>query len=531
MFEETIGAISKLTNLDQTTVTILLSVLTFVLFVSLFSGSDGSKDLLPGTKLPPVVPGYPFIGSAIEYGVHPVKFLQKCQKQYGDVFTFIMFGQRMTVCLNPDGNHFVFNIPISSASAEDIYQKLTTPVFGEGVVYDCPNHVFMEQKKFIKDSLTTAAFKSYVPIIVKEFEDFFQRYDKEGERVLFSDTAELTIMTASACLQGPEIRSKMDSEVAKLYHYLDQGLTPMNLIFKWLPTPTYIKRDYAHKRVVAIFKSIQAKRIANNEEHLDVLQGLMKAEYRNGNKLSDGEISHMMIALLMAGQHTSSTTMAWTLYRLAANKQFIAPLLEEQSMILTGKPDTPLDELPELDYESVRKMTLMENAIKEALRLNPPIHTVMRKMTKTVQYKEFTIPKGHNICGCASVSQLEESRFPNPEQYDPYRHINSTEGVAEWTLNGVDIAEKSAKSHLLPFGAGRHRCIGENFAYVQLKTLLCMFLRKYDIDLPKDSKGNVLFPKADYTSLITMPVGGSKVYYRERKPGTTAQSVAAENKK
>jgi sterol 14-demethylase len=32
-------------------------------------------------------------------------------------------------------------------NAEEVYGKLTTPVFGSDVVYDCPNSKLMEQKK------------------------------------------------------------------------------------------------------------------------------------------------------------------------------------------------------------------------------------------------------------------------------------------------------------------------------------------------------------------------------------------------
>lgn len=53
----------------------------------------------------------------------------------------------MTACLGPKGNDFVFNGKLSDVSAEDAYSHLTTPVFGEGVVYDVPNHILMEQKK------------------------------------------------------------------------------------------------------------------------------------------------------------------------------------------------------------------------------------------------------------------------------------------------------------------------------------------------------------------------------------------------
>ena len=40
-------------------------------------------------------------------------------------------------------------------------QHFTTPVFGKDVVYDCTNDKFMEQKKFIKYSLTGDRFREY----------------------------------------------------------------------------------------------------------------------------------------------------------------------------------------------------------------------------------------------------------------------------------------------------------------------------------------------------------------------------------
>ena len=41
---------------------------------------------------------------------------------------------------------------------------------------------------------------------------------------------------------------------------------------------------------------------------------------RTGTPLSDSEISGMLIGLLMAGQHTSSTTSAWLGFFLAQDK-------------------------------------------------------------------------------------------------------------------------------------------------------------------------------------------------------------------
>jgi sterol 14-demethylase len=59
-----------------------------------------------------------------------------------------MFGRKMNYVLNADGNNFALNTcKLKEVSAEEAYKHLTTPVFGEGVVYDVPNHILMDQKK------------------------------------------------------------------------------------------------------------------------------------------------------------------------------------------------------------------------------------------------------------------------------------------------------------------------------------------------------------------------------------------------
>jgi sterol 14-demethylase len=48
-----------------------------------------------------------------------------------------------------------------------------------------------------------------------------------------------------------------------------------------------------------------------------MIAALMQQTYRDGRSLKDHEIAHMMIALLMAGQHTSSATSSWALLHIA----------------------------------------------------------------------------------------------------------------------------------------------------------------------------------------------------------------------
>ena len=47
------------------------------------------------------------------------------------------------------------------------------------------------------------------------------------------------------------------------------------------------------------------------------MASLMQQRYRNGQPIPDHEIAHILIALLMAGQHTSSSSLAWSVLHIA----------------------------------------------------------------------------------------------------------------------------------------------------------------------------------------------------------------------
>lgn len=69
------------------------------------------------------------------------------------------------------------------------------------------------------------------------------------------------------------------------------------------------------------------------------------------------------------------------------------------------------------------------------------------------------------------------------------------------TQVGVDeSADDSLAATDLPFGAGRHRCIGEAFAMLQISTIVATLVRETRWVL--DSPGK--FPKNDYTVRLSL---------------------------
>jgi sterol 14alpha-demethylase len=54
-----------------------------------------------------------------------------------------------------------------------------------------------------------------------------------------------------------------------------------------------------------------------------MMSALMKQKYRDGTPIQDHQVAHMLIALLMAGQHTSASTGSWTLSHLAQDPEIV----------------------------------------------------------------------------------------------------------------------------------------------------------------------------------------------------------------
>ncbi|KAJ3511856.1 hypothetical protein NMY22_g15512 [Coprinellus aureogranulatus] len=60
-----------------------------------------------GTKPPAVFHFVPFIGSALAYSINPTNFLASCQELYGVVFTFTLFGKRVTFIQMEDAEELI----------------------------------------------------------------------------------------------------------------------------------------------------------------------------------------------------------------------------------------------------------------------------------------------------------------------------------------------------------------------------------------------------------------------------------------
>mmetsp|Transcript_13108 Transcript_13108/g.15840 ORF Transcript_13108/g.15840 Transcript_13108/m.15840 type:complete len:491 (-) Transcript_13108:705-2177(-) len=449
-------------------------------------------------NIPPYVACLPIVGGLIKFIQGPMVLMKDAYAKYGEVFTVPIAGYRITFLLGPHASPHFYKAPDTEMSQKEVYQ-FNVPTFGRGVVFDVDHTVRQEQFRFFAEALKGSRMRTYVGMMVQEAEAFFAKKlaGDSGVVDLHELLSELIILTASRTLMGNEIREHLFENVYKLFLDLDMGMQPISVVAPYLPIPAHRRRDKSRAELAAIFSKVINARRDKGVKEQDVLQSFIDARYKNGKGLKDDEICGMLIAVLFAGQHTSSVTSTWTGMQLLAHKsKFWGDLLKEQKQVMSEHGE-------ELNYDILQKMDCLHFAIKEALRLHPPLIMLMRMCHKehtvtTSSGQEYTIPKGDVVAVSPAFAHRLDHVFTNPETYDPER----------W---GPDRKEGEMPFSFIGFGGGRHGCMGEQFAYMQVKTIWSYLLRNFDFELVSPC------PEPNYDAMVVGPKGECKVKYTRRK--------------
>lgn len=427
------------------------------------------------------------LGHLNEFNERPIEFLKRVYQECGEIGEFDLAGLKTVLVVGPDAHEAFFRAPDEQLSAADAYQMMV-PVFGEGVQYGAPPDIERQQLKMQYQGLKHDRMVNYAAVVQKEAEDFIANWGDEGEIDIYEAFTELTLKTSTHCLLGSEFRYQLTSEFAELYHDLENGLNPAALSDNSQQGDRFEARDRARKRLEQLISErVQKRRETGQWEH-DMLQIYMDSTYSDGRHLTDHEITGMVIWFMFAGHHTSSNTSAWTLLEVTRHPEYLQELLTEV--------DTVVEHNKELTVEALRELPLLEGFLRESLRTHPPLNAISRRVKYEWHFKDYVVEPGKNVMVCPYVSHKLPEHFPNPEKFDPKRAL--PENV---------FAE-------IPFGGGRHKCVGNAFAILQVKSILCTLLSRYTFELtqPAESYGEIM------PALILRPTDPCRLRYK-RRPG------------
>ncbi|PAN09212.1 hypothetical protein PAHAL_2G005000 [Panicum hallii] len=451
------------------------------------------KTRRPNNQPPPVAEGAPIVGVLPAILTTSLQTVIRDQhSKLGSVFTLSSFGIKVTFLVGPKVSAHFFHGTESEISIADVY-KITVPIFGKGVGYDIDNDTRNEQHRFFAGILRPAKLRSHVGLMVREVEEYFAKWGERGTVDLKQEIDSVLMRIASRCLLGTEVRDHMHGEVSSLLHDLIGGLHLVSMFFPHLPTPAHRRRDRARARLEEIFSGIARSRKSSDRAGDDMLQALMDSRYRDGRATTEAEVTGLLVALLFAGHHTSSTVTAWTAARLLRHADWLRAATEEQGRIMHVT----------IDYDALLRMDVLHRSVKEALRLHPVTPMILRRAreafaVRTEEGDEYEIPEGRLLASPLVVNNMLPGVYRDPDAFDPDRFAAGREEDRA----GGELAYTS-------FGAGKHACMGEGYAYLQIKVILSHLLRNFELELVSP------FPETE--DMISMrPKGEVMVRYNRR---------------
>ncbi len=451
-----------------------------------------------GTRPPVLSGGWPFLGHLLELRRDPLALMRRLRAECGEIGEFRLARHRIVLLTGQRAQEAFFRAPDEQLDQAAAYPFMK-PIFGEGVVFDASP----EQRKqaMRNQSLRDKFMRGHAEKIAAEVERMTAGWPERGEIDLLGFFAELTLYTSTACLIGPQFRDELGPEFAPIFMDLERGTDALAYVNPHLPIPALRARDRARRELVARIEAIFERRERSGGSYTDLFQILHGLRDEKGERrYTDDQITGMFISMMFAGHHTTSVVSSWGVIDLLRNPDWLQKV--------TGELDEIYADGRDVSYQALREIPLLECALKETLRLHPPLVILMRKVMSDFHYEHWTVPAGHLVAASPAISNRMPEHFPEPEQYRPERYLPGRE-------------EDRQGFAWLPFGAGRHRCVGAAFAMMQLKAIFSILLRRFELELaqPRESYAN------DLSKMVVAVKPPCRVRYRRRAPGRASAAV------
>ncbi len=167
------------------------------------------------------------------------------------------------------------------------------------------------------------------------------------------------------------------------------------------------------------------------------------------------------MTLLLAGHETTANALTWTWYLLSQSREAEAKLHDEIDHALAGRLPS-MDDLPRLPF--------VERVVAESMRLYPPAWIIGRRAIADYPIADYLAPARALVFMSPYIMQRDARFYPDPERFNPDR----------WT---PEFKAALPPFVYFPFGGGARKCIGDQFALMEIALVLATVAQQWKLQL------------------------------------------------
>ncbi len=409
--------------------------------------------------------------------MRPIELLERCQRRFGDVFTFRAPGVGAFVIVADPGlikEVFAADPDVLLAGAGNA--TLLEPMLGRHSLLTLDGAEHLRQRRLLLPAFRGERMQEYATVMREIADASLDTWPLDRPFALHPMMQSITLDVILRTVFGVGAAECADLrrglvellEIASNPWLLFPGMVGLDPFrVPWLRI-TKLKRQVDD----ALYKMI-ADRRRRPTDTSDVLTMMLAARDDAGGAMTDVEVRDELVTLLLAGHETTATSLAWTFDRLLAHPPVLAKLREE---LAVGRDE------------------YLDAVIRETLRVRPIIPLIGRHVARPFQLGSWTLPVGTRVSPSIYLAARRADAYPDPERFVPERWLGVKPDPFTW----------------LPFGGGIRRCIGMAFALFEMRTVVQQVVTRCDMRLA-DGPARVV-----RRGITLAPSGGTRVVLTRR---------------
>ena len=206
------------------------------------------------------------------------------------------------------------------------------------------------------------------------------------------------------------------------------------------------------------------------EQPSNFLEAIIAAQSAEQVEFSDDEIYANVITLLLAGEDTTANTLAWAITFLVQHPALHARIRDEVDAVLGAANVAP-------DLAAIRQLEFVEAFALETMRFKPVAPIIALEPKDDVELLGYGLPTGTPIIALTRPNAISDDHFDAAASFDPTRWLAHEKSPA---------ALHNPRAHI-PFGAGPRFCPGRGLAMLEIKAVLAMLCRNFDVGMAGDA--------------------------------------------
>lgn len=197
---------------------------------------------------------------------------------------------------------------------------------------------------------------------------------------------------------------------------------------------------------------------------------LLISAMNSGEPINDQGIQEEVDTFIFEGHDTTSACISFTLLMLACHGDIQQKVVEEIQQVFGTSDRRPT-------HQDLSNLRYLEQVLKESLRMYPSVPSISRLTDGEVKMPSgYTIPSNSIVHIHIYDLHHNPTLYPDPDKFDPERFT-------------VENSKNRHPFAYIPFSAGPRNCIGQRYAYLEIKIVIVEILRKFvlePVDLPEN---------------------------------------------